>query len=68
MIGVNVFAAYEALDRMDGHLTDWNVGLFRASRSKVAEAQNGDSETSEVVAIPAEGDDKPDQPEAAPTT
>lgn len=68
MIGVNVFAAYEALDRMDGHLTDWNVGLFRASRRKVAEAQNGDSETSEVVAIPAEGDDKPDQPEAAPTT
>lgn len=30
--GVEVVYAYRELDRMDGHLTAWSEGLFRANR------------------------------------
>lgn len=68
MVGVNTLEAYEALDRMDGHLTDWNVGLFRASSKKTGEVQDGGSETSGVAVPPAEAVDKPDQTEVGPPT
>lgn len=33
VLGYSTFEAYEALDRMEGHLTDWSEGLFYKVRS-----------------------------------
>ncbi|MER7559053.1 hypothetical protein ABTZ46_19070 [Nocardioides sp. NPDC126508] len=44
--GFSVLAGYEALDRMEGHLTEWTTGLFyharekRRARSKVEEEKD----------------------------
>jgi hypothetical protein len=34
VVGIAVYEAYEALDRMDGHLTEWTEGLFGSRRKR----------------------------------
>ncbi len=54
MLGYNVFEAYEALDRMEGHLVDWAAGRSQRKGEHVSvipSAEAGKMERS-VVALP----------------
>lgn len=44
MLGFSLLEGYEALDRLEGHLTVWTEGLFHISRpgQRVAESATGD--------------------------
>ncbi|WP_223692776.1 hypothetical protein [Leifsonia poae] len=43
VLGYSVFEAYQALDRMEGHLAPWTEGLFHRTRTKdTNEASAGD--------------------------
>lgn len=47
VVGYSVFEAYEALDRMEGHLLPWAEGLFVRARRERTGAEGGDPDTSE---------------------
>ena len=58
--GSHLWEGYEALDRMEGHLTPWTEGLFTATQSKKTAPQDnsadGDesADEAESVAVPSE--------------
>lgn len=43
-LGLSVLAGYEALDRMEGHLTEWTVGLFYHSYEQRQARKNVEGE------------------------
>jgi hypothetical protein len=58
--GLHLWEGYEALDRMEGHLTPWTEGLFTATQSKKTAPQDGSADgdepagEGESVAAPSE--------------
>lgn len=59
VLGINVYWGYEALDRMEGHLTPWTEGLFHREHAKRRVAQDGengeDAATPDSIAESAAG-------------
>lgn len=59
MLGYSTLEAYEALDRMDGHLTDWTEGLFHLKRKRRQENKSTDvraADASDEVDAESTGD------------
>ena len=57
MLGYSVYEAYQALDRMEGHVTVWKEGLFHLDRKSKGEDESGE----------ADRDGEPDGADAKPT-
>lgn len=55
MIGLYMYEAYEALDRMQGHLTNWSVGVRRTDR------ENRDKKQVKTEVTPGVYDDQEDR-------
>lgn len=47
MLGYSAFEAYEALDRMEGHLTDWTEGLSHRKRKHRDEDKSTETSTAD---------------------
>lgn len=48
LVSFDLFEAYAALDRMDGHLTDWTFGLYAHDLRRARESRAADADPSEV--------------------